>query len=216
MLSRIRFHNAFVSDHDSGNVNSSRRDSGDSGNVDRNVGNRDRDRSSRDRGSGDADRSVSNRDRCDRRDSGDSGHADPNDNDCSSCSSSSRGNRNCSDPSNRDPSNHDGKIDASPASLTTTPTIDITRFMKHELRLAPSDTVVVKMDIEGAEWPILRRWIADPDMPRLVDELFVEVHYDHPSMRGFHWARFAPTTRSAALRLLADLRLHGFYVHPWP
>ncbi|KAH7442080.1 hypothetical protein KP509_03G069400 [Ceratopteris richardii] len=94
--------------------------------------------------------------------------------------------------------------------------VNITRFMKEELSLKPEDTVVVKMDIEGSEWPILRRWMQDPDMSSIVDELFVEVHYDHPSMRGYHWARFSPTTREQALTLLADLRFHGFFVHAWP
>lgn len=94
--------------------------------------------------------------------------------------------------------------------------INITRFMKEELGLTKEDTVVVKMDIEGSEWPILQRWMSDADMAGIVDEIFVEVHYDHPSMRGYHWARFAPTTREEALTLLAELRLHGFYAHAWP
>ncbi|MCO5567196.1 hypothetical protein L7F22_020884 [Adiantum nelumboides] len=94
--------------------------------------------------------------------------------------------------------------------------INITRFMKEELRLTEQDTVVVKMDIEGSEWPILNRWMRDADMASVVDELFVEVHYDHPSMRGYHWARFAPTTREQALTLIAQLRLHGFFAHAWP
>eukprot|EP00249_Psilotum_nudum_P036393 c7041_g1_i2 orf=444-944(-) len=94
--------------------------------------------------------------------------------------------------------------------------IDISRFIKDELMLKPTDTVVVKMDIEGNEWPILRRWIEDPDMPHIVDELFVEVHYAHPSMSAFDWNNFMPTTREDAKRLLADLRWRGFYVHAWP
>lgn len=94
--------------------------------------------------------------------------------------------------------------------------INITRFMKEELKLKASDTVVVKMDIEGSEWPILRRWMQDADMASIVDELFVEVHYDHPSMRGYHWARFAPVTREEARALLAELRWRGFFAHAWP
>lgn len=94
--------------------------------------------------------------------------------------------------------------------------VNITRFIKEELKLKAEDTVVVKMDIEGSEWPILRRWMEDPDMAGIVDELFVEVHYDHQSMWGYHWARFAPTTREEAKTLLAELRWHGFFAHPWP
>ncbi|GLJ54260.1 hypothetical protein SUGI_1164040 [Cryptomeria japonica] len=98
----------------------------------------------------------------------------------------------------------------------STNSTDITRFIKEELRLTPADTVVVKMDIEGAEWPILRDWINDPQMPQIVDELFVEVHYANPTMSIFGWDSFAPITRDHALNLLADLRWHGFYAHFWP
>lgn len=94
--------------------------------------------------------------------------------------------------------------------------INITRFMKEELKLKEEDAVVVKMDIEGSEWPILQRWMEDADMAAIVDELFVEVHYDDASMHGYHWARFAPTTRQQAHSLLAQLRLHGFFAHAWP
>ena len=34
--------------------------------------------------------------------------------------------------------------------------LNIVRWMKEELKLTPNDTVVVKMDIEGAEWQVLR------------------------------------------------------------
>nr|ABR17281.1 unknown [Picea sitchensis] len=94
--------------------------------------------------------------------------------------------------------------------------VNITRFMKEELRLKATDTVVVKMDIEGSEWPILRRWLSDPEMPLIVDELFVEIHYNHPSMWDYHWFRFGNITRQNAKELLADLRWHGFYAHFWP
>lgn len=94
--------------------------------------------------------------------------------------------------------------------------IDISRFMKEELKLTPADTVVVKMDIEGAEWPILTRWMDDPEMPRIIDELFVEVHYAHPTMSVFGWDSFAPISRHDASTLIADLRAHGFYAHCWP
>ncbi|KAH9317047.1 hypothetical protein KI387_018816, partial [Taxus chinensis] len=52
----------------------------------------------------------------------------------------------------------------------STKAINISRFIKEELRLTPADTVVVKMDIEGSEWPILRKWMEDPEMPLIVDE----------------------------------------------
>ena len=58
-------------------------------------------------------------------------------------------------------------------------------------------------------------WIGDPEMSELVDELFVEVHYHHPSMAGFWWDQFNHT-REEALQLFVDLRTAGFVAHPWP
>ena len=37
----------------------------------------------------------------------------------------------------------------------------------------------LKMDIEGAEWPILSRWIADGDLLK-VKQLAVEIHLEEP------------------------------------
>lgn len=93
--------------------------------------------------------------------------------------------------------------------------INITRFMKEQLGLTADDTVIVKMDIESAEWDILPVWLKDPEMPRIIDELFVEVHYRHPSMRSFGWHMFSHT-RDEATQLLTSLRAAGFYAHPWP
>jgi len=93
--------------------------------------------------------------------------------------------------------------------------INITRFIKEELQLKPTDTVVVKMDIEGSEWPVLRRWINDPDMPKIIDELFVEVHYNHPSMAMWDWGNFGDITKQNAKEMLGDLRWHGFFAHFW-
>lgn len=84
--------------------------------------------------------------------------------------------------------------------------------MKGELQMKATDTVVVKMDIEGSEWPILRRWLSNPEMPLIVDELFVEVHYNHPSM----WNYLVRSPGKMRKKLLADLRWHGFYAHFWP
>ena len=60
--------------------------------------------------------------------------------------------------------------------------INITKFMKEELGLKATDTMVVKMDIEGSEWPILRRWLRDLEMDLVVDELFVEIQVQNPSL----------------------------------
>jgi hypothetical protein len=104
----------------------------------------------------------------------------------------------------------------SDADDDATKAVNITRFMKETLNLSTSDTVVVKMDIESTEWPILQRWLEDPQMADIVDELFVEIHFQHPSMSAFGWDGFAPSTRDQASYLLASLRSKGFVVHPWP
>lgn len=93
--------------------------------------------------------------------------------------------------------------------------VDINRFIKTELGLTANDTVIIKMDIEGGEWDILPAWVKDPAMARIVDELFVEIHYHHPTMSAFHWDQFT-RTRDEAAQLLADLRAAGFYAHTWP
>eukprot|EP00897_Mesotaenium_endlicherianum_P001904 jgi/Mesen1/1741/ME001390S00744 len=96
-----------------------------------------------------------------------------------------------------------------------TKTVDIMRVIKKELQLTRDDTVIVKMDIEGEEWNILPKWLEDDDMLGIVDELFVEVHYTHPSMEQHHWLRFKHSREQAA-ELLLRMRRKGFYVHAWP
>lgn len=98
---------------------------------------------------------------------------------------------------------------------SSTNSINITRFMKEELNLTAADTVVVKMDIEGAEWPILMRWLNDSDMSEIIDELFVEIHYHHASMSAYHWDKFEHS-REEATQLIAGLRSKGYFIHAWP
>lgn len=93
--------------------------------------------------------------------------------------------------------------------------VNITRWIKEDLKLTKEDAVVVKMDIEGAEWPILQRWLLDPEMVDIIDELFVEIHYHHNTMLDFHWGQFSHS-REEALRLMASLRAKGYFIHAWP
>lgn len=93
--------------------------------------------------------------------------------------------------------------------------VNITRWIKEELKLTKEDAVVVKMDIEGAEWPILERWLQDSEMAEIIDELFVEIHYHHNTMLDFHWGQFSHS-REEALQLIASLRSKGFFIHAWP
>ncbi|CAI5537210.1 unnamed protein product [Closterium sp. Naga37s-1] len=95
--------------------------------------------------------------------------------------------------------------------------VNVTRWLLEELQVTPEDTVVVKMDIEGSEWDIFQAWLDSPLMPRVIDELFVEVHYNHPSMHFFTWTpRNFPHSRQQAGQLLNAMRSAGYYVHAWP
>ena len=92
----------------------------------------------------------------------------------------------------------------------TRPAIDIADWMRRTVR--PDDFVVVKMDIEGAEYDVvphlLREKVAD-----LIDELFLEIHTETntcckpPHDAGRH--------RPDAMRLLQSLRDAGVYAHEW-
>ncbi|GJP31982.1 hypothetical protein CLOM_g16534 [Closterium sp. NIES-68] len=95
--------------------------------------------------------------------------------------------------------------------------VNVTRWLLEELKLTPEDSVVVKMDIEGAEWDIFKAWLESPIMPRVIDELFVEIHYNHPSMAYFSWnPKMFAHSRQEAGQLLNQLRTAGYYVHAWP
>eukprot|EP00271_Cylindrocystis_brebissonii_P016621 TRINITY_DN405_c0_g1_i1.p1 TRINITY_DN405_c0_g1~~TRINITY_DN405_c0_g1_i1.p1 ORF type:complete len:410 (+),score=40.08 TRINITY_DN405_c0_g1_i1:142-1371(+) len=109
-------------------------------------------------------------------------------------------------------SNKDGTTRLKGASVTE---INITRFMKEDLALTSKDAVIVKMDIEGWEWDILPEWATDPEMLGIVDEVFVEVHYQHPTMTNFNWMKFKHD-RNEAAQLLNHLRSRGLFVHFWP
>ena len=50
------------------------------------------------------------------------------------------------------------------------------------LRRLQADEIIVKMDIEGAEVPVLRKMVAD-GTDLLVDELLVEWHYDEHDVK---------------------------------
>jgi len=58
-------------------------------------------------------------------------------------------------------------------------------------------------------------WLKDPEMPYIVDDLFVELHYSHVSMKGFGWSAFKKK-RTKVVHMLSNMRRRGFYVHFWP
>ena len=127
------------------------------------------------------------------------------------------------------------------ASTTSPPTRGLSQFLL-DTGVQEDDFVVVKMDVEGIEYDLLERLMADGSY-KLIDEVrmttasqmrieyhappfsfdltcisskvFVEIHYDHPDMHRFGWSQFAHS-RSDAQALLTKARDLGMYIHPWP
>ena len=92
----------------------------------------------------------------------------------------------------------------------TRPAIDIADWLRRTVR--PDDFVVVKMDIEGAEYDVVPHLLREK-VANLIDELFLEVHTETnscckpPHDVGRH--------RPDAVRLLQSLRDAGVYAHEW-
>eukprot|EP00928_Gymnodinium_smaydae_P001414 TRINITY_DN10524_c0_g1_i1.p1 TRINITY_DN10524_c0_g1~~TRINITY_DN10524_c0_g1_i1.p1 ORF type:complete len:291 (-),score=62.63 TRINITY_DN10524_c0_g1_i1:105-905(-) len=72
-------------------------------------------------------------------------------------------------------------------TMVTVPTVNLMRLI-HENTI-PGDWVMVKMDIEGAEWDVLPCLANSPDAS-LVDRLYVEVHPREWSSTGTTQAMF--------------------------
>lgn len=75
------------------------------------------------------------------------------------------------------------------------PTVDIVHMI-----MAYSDRCVVKVDIEGAEYPIIRKLCNDPDAMALIDTIYIEWHRQHGQDEEY---------------LMQKLRNHGVSVVDW-
>ena len=117
---------------------------------------------------------------------------------------------------------------------TTVPAVSIATLLESVLRLRPTDFVVVKMDVEGAEWSLLPFLATTPSrhaftaaasvsggnetgghagrasLLSLVDELFVECHHAE-------WVPAWPTQHSLAdcHMMLNAVRRAGIFAHEW-
>ncbi len=69
------------------------------------------------------------------------------------------------------------------------PAIDVARFILEEVKPHADDFVVVKMDVEGSEYPLIEHLRANEVLP-LIDEIFIETHFNHKSMAAFGWGTF--------------------------
>ena len=87
----------------------------------------------------------------------------------------------------------------------TVPSIDLAEWI--ECKTGPDDRVVVKLDIEGAEFPVLERLLERPACLAKIDHVFVEWHDD----------RLTPRWRYGLQRRLLEIRYrwHGRPLTPW-
>ena len=103
---------------------------------------------------------------------------------------------------------------------TTPPMLGFSDFLRVVLGLQPADAVVVKMDVEGWEFDIVRTLLED-GTHALIDEIMLEVHYGHPKMRRlFNWCKtpqfWCSYTLQNATSMYQSLRDAGVYAHHWP
>ncbi|CAH1792749.1 unnamed protein product [Owenia fusiformis] len=92
---------------------------------------------------------------------------------------------------------------------------DIADLIVNMLNVKSSDFLVIKMDIEGAEYKVIDHMRSKGLWP-LIDEIFVEIHYKHPYMGRFGWDKFKEYTIEDATNLFVELRSNGVCAHPWP
>ena len=86
--------------------------------------------------------------------------------------------------------------------------IDIADFLQR--RVIRDDFVVVKMDVEGAEYSILPHLVMTRSI-FLIDELFVEIHTGmNTCCKNRKDRKFG-----SARQLLLDVRSAGVYGHMW-
>ena len=106
---------------------------------------------------------------------------------------------------------HETRVDI----VNTEKSVDIVDFMLNNAKLKKDDIVVVKMSVKGDEWKLLERMEKGQVFP-LIDEMMVNVHYNHPMMPRYGWQVFKHT-RDEAYNLFRHLRDDlGVFVHPWP
>jgi hypothetical protein len=62
------------------------------------------------------------------------------------------------------------------------PAVDLARLILEEVQPDKDDLVVMKMDLEGSEYDLVEHLRAKGVLP-LIDEIFIESHFDAPDMR---------------------------------
>ena len=89
----------------------------------------------------------------------------------------------------------------------TVPALDIAQYLQDHFTV--DDFVVVKMDIEGAEFKIIPHLVKTGAIA-LIDEIFLECHYVGGGMV------FRTSTQwSDCFKLFSLMRDNGMYAHEW-
>lgn len=83
----------------------------------------------------------------------------------------------------------------------TVPAIDFSTWLKENV--TPEDYVILKLDIEGAEYKVLRKMFNDGTID-LIDKLYIEFHD--------HWMKLEENEH---VTLVADLRSKGLEPYDW-
>lgn len=106
-------------------------------------------------------------------------------------------------------------------------TIGLLDLIVHQMKVHERDVLIIKMDIEGHEYETLS-YLIENGGHKLIDELLVELHYDHPRMRKlFNWCAskkddyirhhlWCSHTLDDATILMKTLRKNKIYAHSWP
>ena len=81
----------------------------------------------------------------------------------------------------------------------------------------PGDVVIIKLDIDNAELElsVMKEIEDNPDLLRMITEMYFEAHYDHSDMAGDFGLSNGMTLTDVTARFKA-LRRAGLILHYWP
>ena len=84
--------------------------------------------------------------------------------------------------------------------------VDLLQFLQHHVK--PQDLVVLKMDIERAEFDIVSELLAYPAAARLIDEMMIECHHKETYEQG-------PHEYKECVDMFRRLQAAGIWMHEW-
>ena len=84
--------------------------------------------------------------------------------------------------------------------------VDLVKWLHHHVK--PTDLVVMKMDLEGAEFELVAELLKSPKTARLIDELMLECHHAET------WD-LPPATYRDCLEMFRSLQAAGIWTHEW-